>query len=205
MKQRVGYYKQKAMQSKQHMKELVINLLKDNIPENFYHYNYLHTLYVHDTALEIGRNEKCTAEELDLISAAAFRHDTGYIKTYKNHEEESSTLARQYLPEYGYSALEIDTVFGMIMDTKIPQSLKNKLEEIMVDAELEYKGTKSFDSTVDDLFKELKSINPDLKEKKWTDIQISFLQSHHYFTRFCVENKEPVKQEYLNKIKNGIQ
>lgn len=193
------------MQSKQHMKELVVNLLKDNIPENYYYHNYLHTLYVHDIALEIGRNEKCTDEELNLISAAAFWHDTGYIKTYKNHEEESCNLARHYLPEYGYSAQDIDTVCGMIMATKIPQSPKNKLEEIMADADLEYMGTMSFGSTADNLFKELSSINPDLTEEKWTDTQISFLQNHHYFTRFCVENKEPVKQEYLNKIKNGIQ
>jgi HD superfamily phosphodiesterase len=193
------------MQSKEHMKELVINLLKDNIPQNYYYHNYLHTLYVHDTALEIGRHEKCTAEDLDLISTAAFWHDTGYIRTYKNHEEESCNLARQYLPEYGYSAQDIDTVCGMIMATKIPQSPKNKLEEILADADLEYMGTTGFDSTADDLFKELNSVNPDLTAEKWTEIQISFLQNHHYFTRFCVENKEPVKQDYLNKIKNGIE
>jgi HD superfamily phosphodiesterase len=192
------------MQSKQHMKELVINLLKDNIPENYYYHNYKHTLYVHDTALEIAIHENCTANELDLISTAAFWHDTGYIKTYKNHEEESCNLARQYLPDYGYSADDIDIVCGMIMATKIPQSPKNKLEEILADADLEYMGTKSFDSTADDLFKEINSINPDLTEEKWIYTQISFLQNHHYFTRFCVENKEPVKQDYLLKLRNGI-
>jgi len=159
---------------------------------------------VHDTALEIGRHEKCTEEELDLISTAAFWHDTGYIKTYKNHEAESCNLARKYLPDFGYSAADIERVCGIIMATKIPQSPKNKLEEILADADLEYMGTSSFDSTSDDLYKELQSLNPELTEEKWIDIQMSFLQNHHYFTRFCVENKEPVKQEYLNKLKNGI-
>jgi len=192
------------MQNKQHMEEFVINLLKANIPENYYYHNYTHTLYVHDTVLEIGKNENCTAEDLELLSTAAFWHDTGYIKTYKNHEEESCKLARHYLPDYGYSTQDIDLICGMIMATKIPQSPKNKLEEILADADLEYMGTMSFDSTADDLFKELNSLNPDLTEEKWTDIQISFLLNHHYFTRFCIENKEPVKQDYLNKIKNGI-
>lgn len=192
------------MQSRQHMKELVINLLKGNISENYYYHNYKHTLYVHDTALEIARHENCTANELDLISTAALWHDTGYIKTYKNHEEESCKLARHYLPDYGYSTDEIDIVCGMIMATKIPQSPKNKLEEILADADLEYMGTMSFDSTADDLFKELKSINPDLTEEKWNIIQISFLENHHYFTRFCAQNNEPVKQNYLKKLKNGI-
>ncbi len=193
------------MQSKQHMKEFVINLLKTNIPENYYYHNYKHTLYVHDTALHIGSHEKCTAEELELISAASFWHDTGYIKTYKNHEEESCNLARHYLPEYGYSTQDIDIVCGMIMATKIPQSPKTKLEEILADADLEYMGTPSFDSTADDLFSEIQSLNPELTEEKWTQIQISFLQNHRYFTAFCKENKEPVKQNFLHKLIQGIE
>jgi len=193
------------MQNNQYMKELVINLLKSNIPENYYYHNYKHTLYVHGIALEIARHENCTTEELDLVSTAAFWHDTGYIKTYRNHEEESCNLARQYLPDFGYSTDDIERVCGMIMATKIPQTPHNKLEEIIADADLEYMGTTGFESTADDLFRELNFINPELTEEKWVDIQISFLQNHHYFTRFCLETKEPVKQDYLNKLMNGIQ
>lgn len=203
MKQRVGYLKQKAMQSKQHMKEFIINLLTENIPENYRYHNYTHTLYVHATALEIGKHENCTDEEMELLSTAAFWHDTGYIKTYKNHEEESCNLAHRYLPEYGYSPDDIEIVCGIIMATKIPQSPMTKLEEILADADLEYMGTTSFGSTADDLFRELQSLNPELTEEKWTQIQISFLQNHHYFTRFCKENREPVKQEYLKKLRDG--
>ena len=193
------------MQSKQHMKEIVINLLTINIPENYYYHNYKHTLYVHDTALEIGRHEECTSGEMDLLSTAAFWHDTGYIKTYKNHEEESCNLARQYLPEYGYSTEEINIICGMIMATQIPQSPLNKLEEILADADLEYMGTNSFDSTADDLFRELKFLNPDLTVEKWAQTQISFLQKHHYFTRYCKEYREPVKQIYLKELIQGTQ
>lgn len=190
------------MQSKQEMKEFVIGLLKDNLKENYYYHNYKHTLYVIDIAAEIGKEEACTAAEMELIDTAALWHDTGYIRTYKNHEEESCNLARQYLPEYGYSEDEINKVCGMIMATKIPQSPKNKLEEVLADADLEYLGTESFDNTADDLFRELRFINPELTEEKWNQVQISFLKNHRYFTRFCKENKEPVKQDYLNKLIN---
>jgi len=192
------------MQSKAQMKEFVINLLKENLPENYYYHNFTHTLYVIETALAIGRHENCTPEELKLIELAALWHDTGYIKTYKNHEEESCNLARHYLPFYGAPAADIEIVCGMIMATQIPQSPENKLEEILADADLEYLGTEAFERTANDLFRELQSINPDLTEEKWRNTQISFIGKHHFFTGFCKENREQTKQVYLQKLLQSI-
>jgi putative nucleotidyltransferase with HDIG domain len=193
------------MQSKQEMKEFVISLLKKHLSEFYYYHNYKHTLYVMDVAAEISREEGCTEAEMELIATAALWHDTGYTKTYKNHEEESCNLASQYLPEYGFSEEDINKICALIMATKIPQSPKNKLEEILADADLEYLGTESFDNTAEDLYRELKYVNPALTEEKWNHVQIAFLKKHQYFTRFCKENKEPVKQDYLNKLISGIQ
>ena len=187
------------------MKNFIVNLLRNNIQEQYHYHNFNHTLYVEEKALEIGRHEECTGEELELLSAAALWHDTGYIKTYINHEEESCLMARQYLPAYGYSTAEIDRVNGMIMATKIPQSPENKLEEILADADLEYLGTDSFEIKSDNLFKELQFLNSSLTEEKWNQMQISFLQKHHYFTRFCKENRTPIKQIYLNKLVSNYQ
>jgi len=190
------------MQSKLPMKDFVISLLKTKLSEYYYYHNHEHTLYVTEKAIEIGRQEACTEKELELLSLAALWHDTGYITTYHNHEEESCLLARHYLTEYGYSAPDIDEVCGMIMATKMPQSPKSKLEEIIADADLEYLGTSGFETKADRLFKELQQINTSLTEEKWRLMQISFLQNHRYFTRFCKENREDVKQMNLSKLAN---
>lgn len=192
------------MQSNGHMKDFVINMLRNNLSEFLYYHNYEHTLYVLEKVMEIGRYEKCTENELDLIASAALWHDTGYTKTYTNHEEESCLMARQYLPGYGYSDADIEKVCQMIMATKIPQLPKTKLEEILADADLEYMGTVSFETKADSLFREMKYINPALTLEKWNEVQISFLQKHHYFTRFCNENREPIKQIHLLKLMESI-
>jgi len=188
------------MQSNLQMKDFVISLLKGNLSEFLYYHNYEHTLYVFEKALEIGRHEECTEKELELISTAALWHDTGYIKTYNHHEEESCLMARYYLPEYGYSPTDIEQVCGIILATKIPQLPKNKLEEILADADLEYMGTAVFELMAEKLFREMQFINPELNEEKWNQIQISFLQKHRYFTKFCQVNREPVKLALLNKL-----
>jgi len=92
----------------------------------------------------------------------------------------------------------------MIMVTKIPQLPKNKLEEILADADLEYLGTSTFNEKSDALFKELQSVKPAYTEAEWNQAQISFIRSHHYFTRYCQERKEPVKQDHLHKLINAI-
>lgn len=188
------------MQSNGHMKDFVISMLKNNLSEFLYYHNYEHTLYVLEKVLEIGRYEKCTEKELELITTAALWHDTGYIKTYKNHEEESCLMARHYLPEFGFIPDEIGKICGMIMATKIPQHPKTKSEEILADADLEYMGTATFEIKADSLFREMKYINPALTLEKWNKVQISFLQKHHYFTRFCIEYREPIKQMHLVKL-----
>ncbi len=188
------------MQNKPLMQDFVLNLLKNNLPEKYYYHNPEHTLYVQEKVLEIGRHEQCTDEELQLLSIAALWHDTGYIKMYGNHEEQSSMLARKYLPEYGFCSYDIDLICGMIMATKIPQLPQTKLEEIIADADLEYLGSESFEIKAVSLFHEMHSMNPSITPAKWNEMQISFIKQHYYFTRYCIENKEPVKQIHLDKL-----
>ena len=192
------------MQNRQHMNDFVLGLLRENLPDNYLYHNPEHTLYVIEKALEIGRHEKCTEDELEFISIAALWHDTGYTKTYKNHEEESCNIARHYLPSYGYNNEFIDRICDMIMVTKIPQLPKNKLEEILADADLEYLGTAEFETKSDCLFKELQSIKPAYTEAEWDVAQILFLREHHYFTKYCQEIKEPLKRKHLLKLTDGL-
>lgn len=192
------------MQNNERMREFVISLLKENLPDTYYYHNFKHTLYVTETALTIGRYEKCNTDELGLIEIAALWHDTGYIKTYKNHEEQSCIIARHFLPDYGITPNNIEIICGMIMATRIPQSPQNKLEEIIADADLEYLGTDAFMPTANDLFKELQYINPELTESQWNTIQISFIGKHHFFTNFCKEYREQTKQLHLQQLNQQV-
>jgi uncharacterized protein len=188
------------MQNKLTMKEFVIDMLKEKLPTNYYYHNYEHTLYVLEKANEIGKHENCTEFELELLSVAALWHDTGYIHTYKGHEEESCLLAKKYLPAYGYSDSDIARINGMIMATKILQTPTNKLEEILADADLEYLGTADATEIAYLLFKELHSLNPALTAEAYNTLQINFLNSHHYFTNYCKVNKDPIRNAYHKKL-----
>lgn len=188
------------MRNKQQMQQFVMALLNDKLPATYFYHNYEHALYVQEQAVAIGRLMHCNDKELELLSAAALWHDAGFIYRYAGHEEESCLLAQKFLPEYGFTALEIDSICGMIMATKLPQSPTNKLEEIIADADLAYLGTPAAPEKSGDLFRELQSLNPSLSAADWNQTQIDFLSSHHYFTQYCKQINEPAKQAYLRNL-----
>ena len=182
------------------MKDFVVKYLNENLPAGFYYHNDEHTLYVVEKVIEIGGQEDCTDYEINLLTAAAFWHDTGYVVSYNDHEIESCRLAQKHLPHFGYTDDEIRQMCGMIMATQIPQTPTNKLEQIIADADLEYLGTALAESISERLYLELLHLNPNLTPDDWNRMQIGFLQRHSYFTSFCREHREPVKQAYLNKL-----
>ncbi len=192
------------MQSNQEMTSFVVDLLKEKLSPFYYYHNYKHTLYVRDKVIEIGEQENCSANDIRLLEAAALWHDSGFINTTINHEKEGCKLAKQYLPEYGFSPAEIETICGMIMATKMPQSPRNKLEEIIADADLEYLGAFNVEAIAADLFREINHFNPYITKADWHRTQIAFLKTHQYFTHFCKENREPLKREYLWNLVNNI-
>jgi uncharacterized protein len=190
------------MQSKQEMVPFVSALLKEKLPGSYHFHCLEHTIYVYESVKEIGKKEKCTKKEIDLLCAAALWHDAGYINVYNGHEEESCRLAKIHLPGFGYSEADIEIIAGIIMATKIPQSPHNKLEKIIADADLAYLGTDDAARQAYNLYKELHQLNPSLTKEQWNEMQISFLQQHRYFTGYCRTQKEPVKQLYLEKLKS---
>ena len=60
-------------------------------------------------------------------------------------------------------------------------------------------GTKSFDRIADDLLCKIKSFNTEITEDKRKQIQISFFQKYYFFTGFCKEYRETVKQSYRDE------
>ena len=117
----------------------------------------------------------------DLKNAALF-HDSGFLETYSDHEEISCEMARKWLPQFGYNKDQIEEICNLIMGTKIPQQPKDKLGEILCDADLYYLGTDKYFIGADKLYKELHEAGLVKNREEWGNEEIKFVESHHYFT-----------------------
>ncbi len=188
------------MGSFKEVEEHIIGKLKRELPHNLYYHGLHHTLDVLRSAQMIGAEEKISKNEMLLLKVAVLYHDAGFTRVYKNHEEVGCDMAREDLPEFGFTDGEIEQICGMIMATKIPQHPKTHLEEIIADADLEYLGTDQFDKIGRTLYEEIKIYLNIESERQWNIIQVNFLKNHHYFTDYCKKNREPQKQAHLARV-----
>jgi HD superfamily phosphodiesterase len=184
--------------------DFILSKLKKELSHTLTYHGYHHTLDVVDAADKIAVAEKISKSQIKLLRIAAFFHDAGFIYIYKNHEEKGCEMAKEFLPGFGFGIKQIEAICGMIMATKIPQSPKNKLEEIIADADLDYLGRDEVYVVAQTLFEELKVHANLTDEKKWNSMQVSFLKSHHYHTSYAIRLRGPKKEIYLEQLQANL-
>jgi HD superfamily phosphodiesterase len=182
-------------------KKEISGILKAKLDPRLTYHGFHHVENVMKAALMLADEMSISGEDLLLLKTAVMLHDSGFIRTYMNHEEESIDIGKKMLLDYGYSDSDFEKIAGMIRATKIPQLPNNTLEYIIADADLEYLGTDLFDEISESLFVELMAFNFIKDRNQWNQIQVNFLSKHKYFTEFCRKNREPIKQMHLEKIK----
>ncbi|OOG70649.1 HD domain-containing protein [Algoriphagus sp. A40] len=185
------------------IQHLVYRDILAKLPQHLTYHNLGHTAYVLDQVIFLARESHVAEEDLHLLKLAALFHDTGFIDNPKDHEEKGCKIAESYL-SMDCSSQELKKIYGMIMATKIPQSPTTLLENIIADADLEYLGTDLFEKIGKTLFEELKHFNPDFTEQAWDELQLVFMQKHHFHTEYCQKNREPKKQENLLLVKKRL-
>ena len=185
--------------------DYILNRMTKELNDNLYYHNVHHVLDVVQAAVMIGKMEKISTDEMELLTVAALFHDSGFIISPDNHEKLSCDIALEYLPGIGYSGSEIAVICNLIMATRVPQSPRNHLEKIMCDADLDYLGRDDFFITGHNIFREFHArfLVKDLRD--WNEMQVKFLTAHNYFTATSIHLRSTKKAEHLQKIKELLQ
>lgn len=183
------------------IKQPIISRLEKELDPRLGYHNLSHTLDVLEQSQVIARNEGLTDEhDLLLIKTAAVFHDSGFLYVYKNHEEKSCEIATEHLKDI-FNNGDLKKIHGMIMATKIPQSPKNLSEQIICDADLDYLGRSDFEPISNNLHREFLTFKILPDNCVWDHIQIKFFETHHYFTKTAIENRNIAKLKHLAMLK----
>jgi len=169
-------------------------------PENVYH-NLSHTTEVVSAVKEIAAAEGVGDDDLELLIIAAWFHDSGYVKTCKGHEEVSVGYVKEFLQSINYPEDKIKKIESLITITKVPQSPKNHLEEILCDADLSHIGMKGFEEKGDLLRLEYEKRGGKVfADQEWLEISLEFLNQHNFFTSYAKEKFGIQKNIHFIKI-----
>ena len=180
----------------------IVKRLEGDLPKGLHYHGIHHTMDVCKAVERLAIWEGVKGEELYLLKTAALYHDAGFIDSYESNEPIGANLAKEMLPNFGYTPEQIEQVIELIEATKIPQNPKNHLEEIMCDSDLDYLGRDDFYPIAETLRQELMEFGK-LKDEpeKWVEMNIGFLSSHSYFTDSAKARREPYKQQRILELK----
>ena len=187
------------------LQELMLTKFERELPPHLYYHNIKHTIDVVTQVELIGLGEGVGDEELLLLKTAALFHDSGHILGYEDHERFGTLIAHEILPDYYYTQKQIDKICELILATKMPPCPKNRLEEIMCDADLDYLGRSDMIPVSTLLYRELKEYNMVKSWNEWNRLQIKFITNHQYFTKTALSLREVNKQKQIERIKGLLE
>ena len=163
------------------------DLFKDELPDGIKYHDANHTLHpskgVVAVANRIAIAEKISAADRELLIAAAYFHDTGYIREYEENEPIAARMAGRILKLIGYSRDEIEKIQKMILATDLKRSPKTLSEKILCDADLDNLGREDFFELDQKLREGRRARGLDVRDDaKWYRGTLKILKNYQFHT-----------------------
>ena len=186
------------------VEDYATGILKNEISNEFVYHDYYHTSRVVEAAKLIGTESGLSDNDLEIVTVAAWFHDTGYRDGCAKHEQASALIAREYLSSIGYAEESIRKVEGCIMATQMPQNPTNLLEEVICDADLHHLSCTDYAEMADRMHREIENVKGEAIEgPQWNEMNFQFFKDHQYFTEYGKSKLQPIKEDNLKVIKKA--
>lgn len=183
----------------QNIRSMVCEKLNGLNPDLSYH-NKEHTMDVVKQCERIAMEEGVEDRDLFLLKIAALYHDTGFLKTYFNHEDMSCRIFMEDAAIFNFSEEDKELVNSLIMATKLPQTPNSLLEKIICDADLDYLGRSDFFTIGEGLRREFLKYSIIQSDNEWDQLQVKFLTTHQYHTESSRRCREGQKQANIARL-----
>jgi len=186
--------------------DFVTNMLANDLDGNYLYHNLRHTQRVVKSTKELLDAHDLKQKENDLITLAAWFHDTGYTKGTENHEAASCEIARAFLEREKCDEELIQQICDLIMATQRDHEPKNLMEEIIRDADSSHFGQSSYADTSEMLRQELSLLGiAEFSQKAWRETNIKMFQTEHrFYTDFAKKNWQEGKDGNLKKLVKSL-
>jgi uncharacterized membrane-anchored protein YitT (DUF2179 family)/predicted metal-dependent HD superfamily phosphohydrolase len=183
----------------------LLTKLQNELPPNLSYHNVQHTRDVLSASEELASSENISGEDLLILKTAALFHDSGYMSTYEGHEDISCELAKNILPDFGYTTENIGEICLIINATRLPQLPLNQKSKILCDADLYYLGTADYKESAENLFQEMHGAGIMKSRTEWVERQIHFLEEHRYFTQSAIDMLSAGQHQNLISLKTELE
>jgi predicted metal-dependent HD superfamily phosphohydrolase len=190
--------------------EYIRDLFRNELPDGIKYHDANHTLHptkgVVAAANCIAISEKISDLDRELIIAAAYFHDSGFIREYGKNEPIAARMAGRILKLIGYKPNEIEKIQKMILATDLAVEPKTHVEKILCDADLDHFGRDDF-FKLDAKLREGRRIRGlDVSDDaKWYKGTLAVITNHQYYTESQKKLREKEKQKNIKRLLNKLE
>ncbi|MDX1477349.1 MAG: DUF5706 domain-containing protein [Saprospiraceae bacterium] len=196
---------QVSMQLVEKAEDFVRKIYREEVSDQFYYHNLEHTLQVKEVLQELAEEAGVTGTDLEDLILSALFHDTGFARSYVDHEQHSKKIAEDFLRAHDVEERRIKQILGCIDATQMWQLPTNKLQMLIKDADTSGLGSVKFTEYTERLRKELNAVrNEGIDELGWDHINLKFLQDHQYFTAEARNRFAGLKKQNLRMIQEKL-
>ncbi len=179
--------------------------LERYLPGDLYYHNLHHTRdEVLPAAARLAQRMGLSADEIQLVRVAAAYHDIGFTVQYDDHEAAAVRIASRVLPGFGTSPAQIDAVVNMILATRLPQSPRNLMEQILADADFDVLGSEDCWPRNHDLRREWEAHGRTFGNETIYRYQVEFLRRHTYFTPAAHASRDEGKRKNVAEMETRL-
>ena len=185
-------------------------LFKDELPGGIKYHDANHTLHptrgVVAVANRIAISENISDHDRELLIAAAYFHDTGYIREYDKNEPIAARMAGRILLLIGYKPKEIEKIQKMILATDLARKPKTHAQKILCDADLDNLGREDFFELDAKLREGRRARGIDVSnDLKWFKGTLEVMKKHHYYTESQIKLRQEKKQKNIEQLLNKLE
>jgi len=186
-------------------RNFILQQLKSIIPDSCCYHSLSHSLDVEKAVIRLSNCEGLSIHEKLLLRTAALLHDIGFAVQYDSNEKLALQFADLHLPDFGYEKGDINKIKNCILATERHNIPKDKMAQILCDADLDYLGREDYHELVNKLRQELKNYGQVFSDKEWISFQLNFFENkHRYFTQSAFQIRGYYKQQRILELKKKL-
>lgn len=183
----------------------VSKLLRENTPPYLGYHNLDHTREVVENAKRIAKHENFTPDETNILLTAAWFHDTGYVKTYSGHEQESIAIATGFLKKKKVDEAIIEVIANCIKATIYTQKPVSKIEKALRDADFMHLGKENYFEYAELIRREWNDAGVRIiKKGEFEEESVQMFHDHMFYTDYGRRELTGIKEKNLEILKASV-
>ncbi|NOZ47711.1 MAG: HD domain-containing protein [Chlorobi bacterium] len=187
------------------IEEYVSGLIINESSKNLTYHTIEHTIQVVKNARIIGNEENLIEDEMNILLASAWFHDTGYIKKYEGHEKLSVDIAVNFLKLKNIDIEIRNLVSECIMATSFNQQPANKIAQVLCDADLMHFGLENYFELAEKVRQEFANTGVrKIKKIEFEKESVIIFKKHSFYTSYCKDKCSKTKEKNLKLLEERI-